>query len=302
MKIVELEIEEYKVLKNIKCRFRNNFNVIIGSGKTTLLNCISEILKLLKKNKIYINEDKEVLVNKMQAYFNGKCYCKVQFNSNQNNIINREINRNKCIKPVFLYFKEELNVIDNKNFVEKLKENIIYIYFTNSIIRNIIKSKIITYFNLINNNSEENLMVDIVYSNGEVFIDIVNYNEIIRKPLCMLSYGYKFTLALIVQIFTTVILTNKDISKDNIDEITGIILIDDIEQHIHPKWQTNIVKCLKNIFKEVQFIITTNSPIILSTVEKDEVTIIKDLKEMSGLENMYGRDIDSILNDDNLFK
>ncbi len=49
----------------------------------------------------------------------------------------------------------------------------------------------------------------------------------------------------------------------------GIIVIDEIEQHLHPSWQRQILKKLHKIFPNIQFIITTHSPIIISEIDKD---------------------------------
>jgi|TARA_R110000744_G_scaffold19713_6_gene51864 predicted ATP-binding protein involved in virulence len=48
----------------------------------------------------------------------------------------------------------------------------------------------------------------------------------------------------------------------------GIVLIDEIELHLHPKWQQNIVNVLVKTFPNIQFIVTTHSPQVLSTVDK----------------------------------
>jgi len=51
----------------------------------------------------------------------------------------------------------------------------------------------------------------------------------------------------------------------------GIVLIDEIELHLHPKWQQNIVNVLVTTFPNIQFIVTTHSPQVLSTVDKSSI-------------------------------
>ena len=46
-------------------------------------------------------------------------------------------------------------------------------------------------------------------------------------------------------------------------EASGVILIDEIDLHLHPKWQREILRKLHEVFPNVQFIVTTHSPIIL---------------------------------------
>ena len=57
---------------------------------------------------------------------------------------------------------------------------------------------------------------------------------------------------------------------------SGLILIDEIELHIHPLWQQNIIINLTETFPNIQFIITTHSPQVLSTVD---VKSIRNLEE-----------------------
>ena len=49
----------------------------------------------------------------------------------------------------------------------------------------------------------------------------------------------------------------------------GVVLIDEIELHMHPSWQRNVLKQLRETFPNIQFIITTHSPIVLSEVNDD---------------------------------
>ncbi|WP_164672451.1 AAA family ATPase, partial [Vibrio cholerae] len=46
----------------------------------------------------------------------------------------------------------------------------------------------------------------------------------------------------------------------------GIVLIDEIDLHLHPKWQQTIVQKLENTFPNIQFILSTHSPLVLTTV------------------------------------
>lgn len=54
----------------------------------------------------------------------------------------------------------------------------------------------------------------------------------------------------------------------------GIILIDEIELHLHPKWQSEIVKNLTNVFPNCQFILTTHSPQVIREIEKESVSLL----------------------------
>ena len=50
-------------------------------------------------------------------------------------------------------------------------------------------------------------------------------------------------------------------------ETEGVVLIDEIEMHLHPAWQWKVLKVLQETFPKVQFIISTHSPIVLSSAK-----------------------------------
>ena len=54
----------------------------------------------------------------------------------------------------------------------------------------------------------------------------------------------------------------------------GIILIDEIELHLHPQWQSEVVKKLKKTFPNCQFILTTHSPQVIREVEKESIFLL----------------------------
>jgi predicted ATP-binding protein involved in virulence len=69
----------------------------------------------------------------------------------------------------------------------------------------------------------------------------------------------------------------------------GIVLIDEVDLHLHPKWQRKIVGKLQQIFPEVQFIMTTHSPSILSNVYSKHILSIDDGK-IFGVRDTFGHD------------
>ncbi|MCD9542504.1 AAA family ATPase [Photobacterium carnosum] len=93
----------------------------------------------------------------------------------------------------------------------------------------------------------------------------------IKININQLSQGEKVLISLVADIARRLSILN---STNNPCEGKGIILIDELELHLHPKWQQNIVENLRKTFPNIQFIITTHSPQILSTVKKDEISII----------------------------
>lgn len=81
----------------------------------------------------------------------------------------------------------------------------------------------------------------------------------------LLSDREKCTLALIGDLARRIALANPN--RDNPLDGEGIVLIDEIELHMHPSWQRRVLGFLKRVFPNIQFIVTTHSPQILGEVD-----------------------------------
>lgn len=112
-----------------------------------------------------------------------------------------------------------------------------------------------------------------------------------------LSAGEKILVQLVADISRRLTLANP--SLDNPLEGTGIILIDEIELHLHPKWQRNSIPALTKTFPNIQFIITTHSPQVLSYVPNGSAFSVENGNVYPV--NSYGRDnewiLETIMND-----
>ncbi len=69
--------------------------------------------------------------------------------------------------------------------------------------------------------------------------------------------------------------------KSNFDNLSGIVLIDEIDAHLHPKYQYELPKLLSDIFPKVQFIVTTHSPIPILGLPKDNEPVILTVERSS---------------------
>lgn len=78
-------------------------------------------------------------------------------------------------------------------------------------------------------------------------------------PIGTLGDGYQSTLAWIMDMYGWKLLYEKEM-KDV--EITGIVILDEIEQHLHPLWQKEIINRLSRQFRNIQFFVSTHSPIV----------------------------------------
>lgn len=75
----------------------------------------------------------------------------------------------------------------------------------------------------------------------------------------------------------------------------GIVLIDEIELHLHPSWQRYAIPCLCHTFPNIQFIVTTHSPQVLSNAEREDVRLLEHFKIVEKTPHTKGRDTNSVL-------
>ncbi|EFC5162739.1 AAA family ATPase [Escherichia coli] len=101
---------------------------------------------------------------------------------------------------------------------------------------------------------------------------IVNGNKVYLEEL---SSGFKSVISILFSIVEWIEGTNE--SEDaKIDVAKGTVLIDEIDAHLHPSWQTKIKKVLENTFPNIQFIVTTHSPHVISSGDENEVLILSN--------------------------
>ncbi len=105
-------------------------------------------------------------------------------------------------------------------------------------------------------------------------------------PLSLHSDGIITHTAMVAELAFRCIMLNGHHSKDAVKKSQGIVMIDEIDLHLHPNWQRHVVEDLKNAFPCIQFIATTHSPFIVQSLESnelinlDKITDIK-LKDLS---------------------
>lgn len=117
-----------------------------------------------------------------------------------------------------------------------------------------------------------------------------------RYPMKDLSDGYKLTFSMIADIAYRMAILNPQLLGNVLAQTPGIILIDEVDLHLHPVWQQRILRDLQNIFPAVQFVVSTHAPSVISSVKKENLLILSDYEEgYQPREEVYGRDANSIL-------
>lgn len=93
--------------------------------------------------------------------------------------------------------------------------------------------------------------------------------EGIDLQIDQLSGGYKAVLSVVADIAKRMSIANP--ASENPLEEEAVILIDELDLHLHPKWQKTIVEDLKRTFPNCQFIISTHSPFIIQSLSAEEL-------------------------------
>jgi len=93
-----------------------------------------------------------------------------------------------------------------------------------------------------------------------------------RNKLSSLGDGYKATVTWVMDFLSWRMLSGKSLDPS---KMAGIVLIDEVEQHLHPRWQINIMRLLQESFPKIQFIATTHSPLVASGCEHCKIISVK---------------------------
>ena len=133
----------------------------------------------------------------------------------------------------------------------------------------------------------QRLLIRIVCDIARHLLNINKIDVVIEKPILdgddnFLEWDYDYP----------------DYTEEAINAIlerSGIVLIDEIELHLHPQWQREVLPALQKTFPNIQFIITTHSPQTLSKVDKDNIFILHDNHIYQPSSNPIGRDSNDIL-------
>lgn len=64
---------------------------------------------------------------------------------------------------------------------------------------------------------------------------------------------------------------------ENLEEARGVVLIDELESHLHPAWQRKIADWLRDVFPKIQFIVATHSPLIVAGSGDDALTLLLEV-------------------------
>ena len=108
-----------------------------------------------------------------------------------------------------------------------------------------------------------------------------------------LSAGYQSVFCLVMELAYRTALLNP--ALDSLKNLEGVVIIDEIDMHLHPRWQWKILGALRATFPKVQFIVATHSPIVISSAENAKLIIMENPDSVKYLDDAYGYNTGDVL-------
>lgn len=99
-----------------------------------------------------------------------------------------------------------------------------------------------------------------------------------RLAVSQMSDGVRGVVSLVADLAFRCMRLNSPLGENAIQKTKGIVLIDEVDQHLHPGWQQRILQAIQRAFPKIQFIVTTHSPEVLTSVESRQIRILEDGK------------------------
>ncbi len=116
-------------------------------------------------------------------------------------------------------------------------------------------------------------------------------------PFYLLSDGYRNLLAVAADIAWRAARLNPHFGADAARRASGVVLIDEIDLHLHPAWQRRVAADLCRAFPNIQFVATTHSPQVVSTVASESLRLLTREGGVRPVLHAEGRDSNSLLED-----
>ena len=102
----------------------------------------------------------------------------------------------------------------------------------------------------------------------------MHHNELGLLPVSLLSDGVRAMVSLVADLAWRCAKLNPHFGDNASRQTPGVVMIDEVDLHLHPAWQQGVIRSLTETFPKVQFIVTTHSPQVLSTVKKESIQVI----------------------------
>jgi predicted ATP-binding protein involved in virulence len=121
----------------------------------------------------------------------------------------------------------------------------------------------------------------------------------VPTPVSGLSQGFQSVFLLVMDLTLRMIMVNPDadFGEGTVLNTPAIVLIDEIDLHLHPAWQQQILPTLLNTFPQTQFIVTTHSPQVLTSVKPENIVVLDGKSATYISSSTYGMTSEVLLQD-----
>lgn len=310
MKIEKMTIDNINGIKHLDLNFNEGLNLICGEngvGKTTILKSITHQFlngndSYIKKHfnsqkgmvKIWFYNTQSAIQYEINEFIPGDIHNLSNYAKESNNLIyfspSRTINYEKIeVLPASKnIINDNTSYLHSANLLVNGVDKKIKSWFVNSyVFSNIPKSlSAVQVYNLELSKKvfyllDNNLSVQTVKSDYEIILK----NKKDEIYFEMLSDGYKSCIFILLGIIKEV---EYRFPERKAIDFNGIIMIDEIDIHLHPQWQAKLVKVLKEIFPNAQIIATTHSPSVLQNATAEEIIpLYKDEKDDIHIKDLH---------------
>lgn len=298
MYVKSIDIENIAGITKLDLTFNPQMNIICGEngiGKTTIIECVAHTFSasntnILKRSVLSEYGKFTSLIN-VDSQDLSKTISINDFIPMSNTHIDGEYRKSKYLmslkvtrtfnymdlqsvskdvdKPEYILYEEAkqgVNINEIKNwFVNRFLYSKHDNSLTNEQLENLELAK--SCFKIIDENFSFNR---VMASDNEIMVNTPN-GEIYYEYL---SSGFKSIISILFGIIKDIEFRFKT-PTIKAKDFDGIILIDELELHLHPIWQAKISNILKKVFPKVQFIVTTHSPHIIQNANPDEIIALK---------------------------
>lgn len=142
----------------------------------------------------------------------------------------------------------------------------------------------------------ENADVAVSYNfdNNDLDIQYKKDGQDVIFPLSRMSDGYKCTISLITDIAYRMAQLNPQL-REKVLDAPGVVIIDEIDLHLHPEWQKRILGDLTSIFPNIQFIVSSHAQSVISSVRSENLMILDNNEATAPVGEVYGKDSNTII-------
>lgn len=100
---------------------------------------------------------------------------------------------------------------------------------------------------------------------------VMSHRELGKLKIDQMSDGQRNMIAMVADIAYRCVRLNPHLTARAPLETKGVVLIDEVDMHLHPQWQQICLTSLRTAFPEIQFIVTTHSPQVLTSIRKEHI-------------------------------